>query len=347
MTRHTITKPIQMASVLAGAWRARDCEVSNDVIGELAPLLSKGGVAALAWFCIRQQRSELSESVANFYYKAYVGSAARAAVHEVELQRLARAFKACDVRCILLKGWSVARLYPESGLRPSGDIDLWVDPGQRKTADVILRELQVAHTIDLEHDQLRRFKERCFEEFYASCETASLGVTSIKVPRREDQLRILCLHFLKHGGWRPIWLCDIAVLLELQQVFNWDLCFGTNTKWGRWIGSTIALARELLGARVPEGAPPNLIAKPPKWLVNAVLREWGDPEPRKTAALSGLLPYLWRRPWQVKSVLAGRWRNPVQATVDCNGVFDALPRWPYQIRDVGGRARHFFTSSAH
>lgn len=347
MARCAITKGRQVASVLAGAWRPRDADVSSDVLERLAPLLSKGGVAALAWFCRRRRRSELSESVASFYYRAYICSAARAAVHEAELQRLVQAFKAYDVRCILLKGWSVARLYPESGLRPSGDIDLWVDPERRKIADAILRELQLAETVDLEHDQLRRFKEQCFEQFYASCDTASLALTSIRVPRREDQLRILCLHFLKHGGWRPIWLCDIAVLLESQKAFNWDLCFGTNSSWARWIGSTIALAREVVGAGVPEGAPRDFIATPPKWLVSAVLREWGDPEPPKTAALSASLPYLWRRPWQVKRVLSGRWRNSVQATVDRNGAFDAYPRWPYQVRDVAVRAKNFFTSSAH
>ena len=101
---------MQVTSVLAGAWRPQDREVSNDVLEGLAPLLLKGGVAALTWFYIRQQRSELSQSVASFYYKAYVGCAAHAAVHEAELQRLARAFTAYDVRCILLKGWSVGRL---------------------------------------------------------------------------------------------------------------------------------------------------------------------------------------------------------------------------------------------
>ncbi len=344
LAKEAITESEQVASLLAGAWRPPGSKVSNAVLEKLAPLLSKGGAAALAWFCVRQQKSELSESVASFYYNAYVASAARAAVHEAELQCLVQAFNACNVRCILLKGWSIGRLYPESGLRPSGDLDLWVDPEHRKSANEILREVRIVQTIDLEHDQLHRFKERCFGEFYASCETARLGTTLIKVPRREDQLRILCLHFLKHGGWRPIWLCDIAVLLESQKALNWDFCFGTNSKWARWIGSTIALARDVLGARVPEGASPELIASPPKWLLTAVLREWGYPWPPNRAALSGLLPYLWKRPWHVKTALAGRWRNSVQVTVDCNGAFNTSPRWPYQIRNLAIRTKHFLSS---
>jgi len=199
--------------------------------------------------------------------------------------------------------------------------------------------------VDVEHDQLRRFKERSFEEFYASCETARLGATSIRVPRREDQVRILCLHFLKHGGWRPIWLCDIAVLLESRNGgFNWETCLGPNARRARWIGCTIALARELLDARIPEGAPPASLTAAPQWLSRTVLREWGDLRFPCAAALSRSLTRLWRRPWEVKNVLAGRWRNSVQATVDCNGAFNMLPRWPYQVSDAAARAIRFFAT---
>jgi len=153
----------------------------------------------------------------------------------------------------------------------------------------------------------------------------------------------MCLHFLKHGGW-PIWLCDIAVLLESQQVFNWDVCLGTNSRRARSIGCTIALARELLSARVPDGISPKLIATPPKWLTSAVLREWADPAAPHAAGFPALLPYLWRGPWHIRSMLSGRWRNPIQATVDCNGAFNAFPRWPYQLRNAAVRASHLFAS---
>jgi hypothetical protein len=141
----------------------------------------------------------------------------------------------------------------------------------------------------------------------------------------------------------PITSC---VLLESRnRVFNWEICLGTNSRWARWIGCTIGLARELLNARVPDGVPLDLAVTPPKWLLRTVLREWSDPPPPNAAAFSRLLPGLWRRPWELKAALAGRWRNSVQATVDCNGAFNALPRWPYQVRDVAARARHFLASS--
>ena len=43
----------------------------------------------------------------------------------------------------------------------------------------------------------------------------------------EDQLRQLCLHLLRHGACRPLWLCDVAVMLEsLPGDFDWDRCLG-------------------------------------------------------------------------------------------------------------------------
>jgi hypothetical protein len=104
----------------------------------------------------------------------------RAAVHEAELERLLQALQSANIRSILLKGWAVGRLYPESGLRPSGDIDLWIDPAQRRKAEALVPELGITQVVDLEHDQLRRFEPRSFREFYKSCDTARLGSIPVR-----------------------------------------------------------------------------------------------------------------------------------------------------------------------
>ena len=183
----------------------------------------------MAWFRIRQSGKDLSPSVLRVYHEAYISLVATAAAHEAELERLSNALCAANIRFVLLKGWSVGRLYPESGLRPSGDIDLWIDPQQRLAAEAVLRDLALTRAVDLEHDQLARFEDRGFAEFYALCDTPQLGSAAVKILRLEDQVRILCLHFLKHGGWRPLWLCDIAILLESQRgTFDWKVCLGAN-----------------------------------------------------------------------------------------------------------------------
>jgi hypothetical protein len=340
-----------MASILASSWQESPSPaeetISSHTLARLAPLLTAGGGAALTWFRISAHKSEFSQSVLSLYREAYIRLVACAAAHEDELERILLSFQSAGIRSIVLKGWSVARLYPESGLRPSGDIDLWIDPAQQAQAgDILKRVASGRQPVDLDHDQFSRFESRSFADFYDCCETVQLGLTPIKVLRREDQTRTLCLHFLKHGGWRPIWLCDIAVLLESSKAaFNWELCLGSDACRARWIGCTIALARDLLGARIPPGAPPCVTSNPPGWFTRTILREWSDPSAPNAASFELLIPELRARPWKLKSAVRDRWRNAIQATVDCNSAFDALPRWPYQLWDGISRAHRFLFSS--
>jgi hypothetical protein len=299
-----------------------------------AGILIRGGVLPLLWHCYRLHADELSDAAARICREAYLTSCAQAIQHEAELQRIAEALHDARIRSVLLKGWSVSRLYPEVGLRPSGDIDLWIDPGQHADAERIVRSLAPRCDVDLHHDQLRRFEDRSFAEVYSTCETIALNSVPVTVLPREDQVRFLCLHFLKHGGWRAIWLCDIAqTLRSCDHTFDWSLCLGTNARYAGWIASTLSLARELLGADLPSGAPPSLSAGPPLWYTRAVLREWGTPGKLTAPALSFLResPH---RPSVVYSFFRGRWRNPVQAAVECNGSFGRAPGWCYQLWNI-------------
>jgi hypothetical protein len=339
-----------VAQLLAGSWRESSFHksqlLSEDLQTHESVIASTGG-AALMWFRVRSRKSQFSSHVSDLYHRKYLGSILRAAVHESELQRIMQALQVAGIRSLLLKGWSVGRLYPESGLRPSGDIDLWIDPGQRAQAGELLKRVASGRqSVDLDHDQFRRFENRTFSDFYASCDTVYLGSTPIRVLHREDQTRALCLHFLKHGGWRPIWLCDIAVLLESgNAAFDWELCLGSDARRARWIGCTIALARDLLDARIPPGGPRCVTASPPGWFTRTILREWSSPSAPHATSFALLIPELKSRPWKLKSVVRGRWRNTIQATVDCEGTFDALPRWPYQLWDGISRAHRVLSSS--
>ena len=336
---------MELAEILSGTWRPLSfCKTafSSENLHRLAPLLIARGGAALVWFGIRRQRANFSEPVLSLYREAYLGSAGGAAAHEDELERILFAFQTAGIRSILLKGWSVGRLYPESGLRPSGDIDLWIDPAQRAQAGGVLKRVASGRqSVDLDHDQFRRFENRSFADFYESCDTVHLGSTPIKVLRREDQVRTLCLHFLKHGGWRPIWLCDIASLLESRNIaFDWELCLGNNQRRARWIGCTIALARDLLGSRIPQGAPRVVTSSPPKWFARTVLKEWSNAGPPSAPTLAFLIAAKPRRE-RLKSAMRGRWRNPIQATVDCEGAFDGFTRLPFQLWDAASRTCRF------
>ena len=53
-----------------------------------------------------------------------------AAIHESEIKQVINLLAQVGVEPILVKGWSIARDYPEPALRPYGDIDLFVRPEQ-------------------------------------------------------------------------------------------------------------------------------------------------------------------------------------------------------------------------
>jgi hypothetical protein len=78
-----------------------------------------------------------------------------------------------------------------------------------------------------------------------------MGDIPVKVLSPEDHLSMLCVHFLGHGGWRPIWLCDIAAAMEsLTESFDWQTCLGEDTRRAGWILSALACAHEILGAQL-------------------------------------------------------------------------------------------------
>ena len=69
-----------------------------------------------------------------------------------------------------------------------------------------------------------------------------------------------------------------------------------------------------------------------------IQEEVSNPKAPNATALAVLLRELKSHPWKLNSAMRGRWRNPIQATVDREGAFDALPRLPYQLLDAASRA---------
>src|SRR5262249_28369141 len=146
------------------------------------------------------------------------------------LRFLVELFAEAGLEPLFFKGSVVARHYCESHLRPTGDIDICAPPGRYDEARDLLHRCsesppsnlgfavkcapgrQVCQ-VDL-HSNLDRFRLPSLEAVFARSESIDLGGTSIRVPSAEDHLRLVAIHFLSHGAWRPVWLCDIAAMLE-------------------------------------------------------------------------------------------------------------------------------------
>ena len=243
-----------LAATLEGAWRAAvtPARVSAGELASVAPLLKGSGAAPLAWWKIR--RTELAVThAARELRQAYLYQTLRAALQEQEIETVFALLARAGVEALLLKGWSAARLYPEQGLRPFGDVDVCVRPAQVEEARRALAVPEAVRVhVDL-HKDFDESDERSFDELYARGETLRLGEAQVRVLAAEDHLRLTCVHMLRHGAWRPLWLCDVAAALESRtKDFDWSRVLEGDRRRARWVACALGLARELLDARLKD-----------------------------------------------------------------------------------------------
>jgi Uncharacterised nucleotidyltransferase len=169
----------------------------------------------------------------------------------------------------------------------------------------------------------------------------SIGDTDVRILGPEDQLHYICLHFLRHGAWRPLWLCDIAAAVEARpENFDWHLCLGDDPLVADWVACAIGLAHQLLEARVDDTPVARRARNLPRWLVPAVLREWEAPYFERHVPTGTLMEAL-RHPASLPRALRVRWRNPVEATIRTRAPMNDLPRLPFQVYNVLQQASSF------
>ena len=77
---------------------------------------------------------------------------------------------------------------------------------------------------------------------------------SIVAMSPEDLLVYLCEHGSNHVWWRIEWICGVAELLRSGRVRSWDrvFAFADEFKGARRLRTSLCIARDLLGASVPD-----------------------------------------------------------------------------------------------
>jgi hypothetical protein len=147
------------------------------------------------------------------------------ALHERDVVHIFNSFRSNGIEPILIKGWAIARIYPERALRPYGDLDLYVPAEQLHRAESLLKSEENRRVwVDL-HEHLIDLCERSMDQLYARSQIVNLDGTALRLLSTEDQFRLMCMHTLRHGVWRPLWLADVAVAVEsLPENFAWDYC---------------------------------------------------------------------------------------------------------------------------
>jgi hypothetical protein len=329
-----------LAGALAGAWRTSPSPLilPTTALEEITPLLVKSGTAGLAWR--RISNSDLPICNAALHLRqAYRYEVLQAALREHQLIQSLKLLHSARIEPLLAKGWAVARLYPERGLRPYGDIDLYVRPEQYPIALAALAPYgSRTGAVDL-HEGIAALNDRPLDEPYDRSQTVGLADVNVRVLAPEDQLRHLCLHLLRHGASSPLWLCDIGAALESLPVdFDWEYFLGGHRQRTDWAVCALGLTHHVLGARLDHTPIARRAEYLPGWLVPAVFRRW-----QLGRGHIGTLPAaaLLRRPAGFLKALRLRWPNPIQATVSLGGPFNELPRLPFQLGECIKRTSQF------
>ncbi len=320
-----------IADALALAWQnpAPLLSLSSESLNTIAPLLLNSGAGALMWW--RIQHSGLrSTPAAQELHQAYRLHTLQAGVKRLEISQVWSFLRSRGLEPLMGKGWVIAKEYPEPGLRPYGDIDLYLRPEEYTDFEEALGRPEArGWNVDL-HRGAAELDDRSFDVLYRHSRVSRVGEMEVRSFGPEDHLRLLCLHFLRESALRPLWLCDIAVALNsLPPDFDWEYFLSGNAQRSDWAACTIGLACRLLGADVG-GLPVEWRARHlPAWLTPGVLNQWG--QGKVTKGRRTPMSIQMRRPLGVLGALRLRWPDPIEATVDLKGRFNDWPRLPYQV----------------
>jgi Uncharacterised nucleotidyltransferase len=302
-----------VARALRGSWRTSPPppELSTVELESIAPLLIRTGSAGLAWRVIRQDRQLADSRSGQRLWAAWLLEVGRETAQRQHLLAVLKRTSSAGLDPVLIKGWSVARRYPGPGLRPSCDVDLCLPPAQVARARRLVGDMAVAVDLDHHHE----LEGTPIDGLFDRSVVVELAGQPVRVPAPSDELRMLCLHFLKHGGWRPLWLCDIALICEQSPEVAALAASGVD-RVGEYVSATIGSARRLLDADCAIDPPP------PEWMVSTIQREWGS---WATSHARGPLAPVWPLGRFVND-LPGRVPNAVAATVATGAPVARLPR---------------------
>lgn len=345
---NTEAKGRLLAQALAAAWRPLPpaWQLSEAELETITPLLLGSGAGALGWWRVRGSAVPPSSSTKKLK-QAYRLHRLESAIDRNSIREVLTTLRDAGIEPILVKGWAIARLYPEQGLRPYGDIDLCVRPSEYGAALSALKNLNSMQTsVDL-HCGFNKLGGGDADAIYARSELIKMGETDVRVLGAEDNLRALCFHLLREGAWRPLWLCDVAIAIESRpERFRWELCLKQEGR-AAFVSCAIGLAHLLLGAKIDDTPFAESSRSIPNWVVSTTLKEWGTQNPSMRRRHASPIASTLRSPQHFMRALASHWPNAIEATTSVNAKFNQFPRLPFQILNCLQRTTQFSLSLAN
>lgn len=328
----------RMSRLLQGAWRQTPPPVETTA-AELEPLVKHfvdAGLAGLIWWRIRTSPVARTPTGAHLR-EHYVAQSIRSTRSVHSVYRYVSTLRRHDIESIVFKGWALFPHYAEPGLRPPGDVDLVVEPHEGDRAFEVLSELGATKVdVDVHHGlndpaHAAYIPDSTWHTLLGRSRTARIGELDVRVLSPEDAFQVVCIHCIRHFAARPLWLSDVAALIETAPPdFDWTRAL-SHPPYSSWIIVTMLLAHRLLGANL-QGTPiANRSDSLPHWLEQDVLSRWIDPLPF-TKRIHPSLFRLWREPSQWGDAVRVRLPNRLVATMEYYGSLDEPFLARYQMR---------------
>lgn len=264
---------------------------------------------------------------------------------EARAGRAFELFRERGIEPVLIKGIAAGRYYPESKPRVAIDTDLAVASGDfEKGREIVAEHAVEGLAVDL-HRELRHLDTVAWDDLFANSIEWRLDSGTIRILRPEDHLRVLSLHWLTDGAGSKDRLWDIYyAVANRSSNFDWHRALDiVEPHRRRWVVCAIALAHKYLGLDLTDTPIADEAADLPSWLVRTVEREWASETkfvPLEQAFDRGEL--LAQLPRRLRP-------DPIWATIQMNGSFDARTRLFYQIGSffarIPGSVRRIFGST--
>jgi len=258
---------------------------------------------------------------------------------ELELAEIFRVLGEHGIEAIAFKGWAAARNYPTGHFRNFSDIDIAVRSDQHSQAFEIIKAGKLAHlNIDL-HLEFRHLDRSNWNDLFARSSVTTIEGVAVRSLSPEDHLRVLSAHWLNDGGEYKERLWDIYYAVARRpDNFDWEICLNSVPANRRnWVTTSLILAQRYLGLNISDIPLRDDELVIPQWVENRVLREW-DSNTRLVPLSSAFKTRtgFWR---QVKKRMPP---NPIQATIEADGIFDETGRLGMQISTAFRRLTHKF-----
>jgi hypothetical protein len=209
-----------------------------------------------------------------------------------ELIRILDCLDGLGIEVISYKGVVLSEVYyGDMALRQSGDMDLFVRKHDVARITGAVRDLGYTPRVPVpenaEEDYIASGYECTFDSpagrnllelqwalqprFYAvdfdmdgmfeRAVSVTVAGRRVRTPSPEDLLLVLAVHAAKHVWGRLIWLCDIAQMLERENLnWNWVQARARESGIERILRITLLLANRLLTTALPEAIEKSILA---------------------------------------------------------------------------------------